>query len=156
MFTEHHCSYCRQFLTEILPRLRTDFLEPGKVNLQIAMLTLQKYPASTDAALGFLCSAAQGKGYAMHEVLFHSPNKSREAILSYAVDLEINTKTLRECLKSARTKMLLEGQEAWAQSLGVTVVPTFFLSGEKFVGLPYYPDLRGRIEEALEKLKEQQ
>jgi len=156
VFTEHHCSYCRQFLFEVFPRLKTDFLEPGTLKLQIAMLPLQKYQKSAEASLGFICSAVQGKGLAMHDALFRNPNKSTEAILSYAVDLKLDTALLRDCMKSARTKTLLEGQQAWAQSLNVDVVPTFFLNGEKFIGLPYYPDLKGRITEALQRLKEQQ
>ncbi|MDD5102888.1 MAG: thioredoxin domain-containing protein [Candidatus Peribacteraceae bacterium] len=156
IFTEHHCSYCRQFLFEIFPRLKTDFLEQGTVKIQIAMLPLQKYQKSTDASLGFICSAAQGKGLVMHDVLFRNPNKSREAILSYAVDLKLSTALLDDCMKSARTKALLEGQQTWAQSLGVDVVPSFFLNGEKFIGLPYYPDLKGRIAEALQKRTEEE
>lgn len=156
IFTEHHCSYCRQFLFEIFPRLKTDFLEPGTLKLEIAMLPLQKYQASNDAALGFICSTAQEKGLVMHDTLFRNPNKSKEAILSYAVDLKLDTALLEDCMKSARTKTLLKSQQTWAQSLGVDVVPTFFLEGEKFIGLPYYPDLKGRIAEALKKLKEQQ
>ncbi|MDD4287094.1 MAG: thioredoxin domain-containing protein [Candidatus Peribacteraceae bacterium] len=156
VFTEHHCSYCRQFLFEIFPRIKTDFLEAGTLKLQIAMLPLQKYQKSNEASLGFICSAAQGKGLAMHDALFRNPNKSREAILSYAVDIKLDTALLDDCMKSARTKAMLESQQTWAQSLGVNVVPTFFLSGEKFIGLPYYPDLKGRIAEALKKLKEQQ
>lgn len=156
IFTEHHCSYCRQFLFEIFPRLKTDFLDAGTLKLQIAMLPLQKYQKSNEASLGFICSAAQGNGLAMHDALFRNPNKSKEAILSYAVDLKLDTALLGDCMKSARSMTLLEGQQTWAQSLGVDVVPTFFLSGEKFIGLPYYPDLKGRIAEALQKLKEQQ
>lgn len=154
LFTEHHCGYCRQFLFEIYPRIKTDFLEAGTLKLQIAMLPLQKYQQSTDASLGFICSAAQGKGLTMHDALFRNPNKSREAILSYAVDLKLSTALLDDCMKSARTKMLLEAQQTWAQSLRVDVVPTFFLNGEKFIGLPYYPDIKGRIMEALQKLKD--
>ncbi|MDD5041409.1 MAG: thioredoxin domain-containing protein [Candidatus Peribacteraceae bacterium] len=156
MITEHHCSYCRQFLFEIFPRLKTDFLDPGTLKLEIAMLPLQKYQKSTDASIGFICSAAQGKGLVMHDALFRNPNKSKEAILSYAVDLKLSTALLDDCMKSARTKMLLESQQIWAQSLGVEVVPTFFLNGEKFIGLPYYSDLKGRITEALKQQKEQE
>ncbi|OIO55767.1 hypothetical protein AUJ46_00530 [Candidatus Peregrinibacteria bacterium CG1_02_54_53] len=154
VFTEHHCSYCRQFLFEIFPRLKTDFIEAGTLKLQIAMLPLQKYRKSNEASLGFICSAGQGKGLAMHDALFRNPNKSKEAILSYATDLKLDTAALSECMKSGQTAALLAAQQSWAQSLGVDVVPTFFLNGEKFIGLPYYPDLRGRIEDFIKKLAE--
>lgn len=156
MFTEHHCSYCREFLMEIFPRLKTDFIEAKRLKLEVAMLPLQKYPQSADTALGLICAAAQGAGLAMHTTLFSNPNKSADAILSYTVDLGLNTALLRDCMKSPRTMMLLDSQEAWAQSLNVTVVPAFFLNGEKFIGLPYYADLKGRIDEALKKQKEQE
>lgn len=155
LFTEHHCSYCRQFLFDLFPRIKTDFLESGTLKVQIAMLPLQKYQKSNEAALGFLCASSQGKGLVMHDALFRNPNKSRDAILSYAVDLKLDTALLDDCMKSARTKALLEGQQTWAQSLGVTVVPAFFLNGEKFIGLPYYPDLKGRMEAALRNLTQE-
>ncbi len=155
VFTEHHCSYCRQFLTELFPRLKTDFLDKGQLKLQIAMLTLEKYPASTDAARGFLCAAMQGKGYAMHSTLFANVNKARDAQRSYAEALGIDLKKFNECLLNPATDALLAVQKSWAQSLSVSVVPVFFLNGEKMVGLPYYPDLRGKIEAAMKEAQQQ-
>lgn len=155
LFTEHHCSYCRQFLTELLPRIRTDFLDKGQIKLQIAMLTLEKYPASMDTARGFLCAGQQGKGFAMHTTLFANANKSKEAQRSYAQELGLDTKQFDACLQNPATDALLMAQKTWAQSLSVSVVPVFFLNGEKMIGLPYYPDLRGRIEEAMKTAKEQ-
>jgi len=154
LFTEHHCSYCRQFLTELLPRIRTDFLNKGQIKLQIAMLTLEKYPASLAAARGFLCAARQGKGFAMHSTLFANVNKSVEAQRSYAKDLGLDTKAFDECLQSPATDALLAAQKTWAQSLSVSVVPVFFLNGKKMVGLPYYPDLRGKIEETMKEAQQ--
>jgi len=155
IFTEHHCSYCRQFLNEIYPRLKTEYMEKGTVKLQIAMLPLKKYPGSGDAALGFFCAAEQGKGLHMHSVLFANLNKSGEAILSYAKELKLDAKKFADCVSGSGAIVQLQGQEAWSKSLDVSVVPTFFLNGEKFIGLPYYPDLQGRIEEAMKKMKEQ-
>lgn len=153
VFTEHHCSYCRQFMTELFPRLKTDFIDTGILKMQVAILPLRKYPQSRDAAVGLICSAEQGQGIAMHQILFGNPNRTTDAILSYALSLKLETKVLRECMSGTGAKTLLEAQEAWAQSLNVSVIPTFFLNGEKFIGLPYYPDLKGRIEEARKKIE---
>ncbi|MDD4627860.1 MAG: thioredoxin domain-containing protein [Candidatus Peribacteraceae bacterium] len=155
IFTEHNCSYCRQFLTELFPRLRSEYVDKGILKIQIAMLTLKKYAASSDAAHGLICASAQGKGFQMHRILFQNPNKSPDAIRSYAQEMALDQKTFDACLKSGATAELVSGQEGWAGSLNVSVVPAFFLNGEKFIGLPYYPDLRGRIEEAIKKAKEQ-
>jgi len=154
MFTEHHCSYCREFLSEILPRLKAEFIDTGKLKLQIAMLTIEKYPESNSAALGFLCAGKMEKGYAMHQALFGNPNKSPDAVLSYANDLGLNVKTFQSCVSGSGAALWLGSQEQWAENLGVSVVPAFFLNGEKFVGLPYYPDLEGKIEGTLKESKE--
>ncbi|MDD5751120.1 MAG: thioredoxin domain-containing protein, partial [Candidatus Peribacteraceae bacterium] len=107
------------------------------------------------AARGFLCAVQQGKGFAMHSTLFANVNKARDAQRSYAQTLGVDLKKFDECLQDPATDALLAAQKTWAQSLSVSVVPVFFLNGEKMIGLPYYPDLRGKIEEAMKEAKEQ-
>lgn len=149
MFTEHHCRYCKEFYSAHLPLLLRDFINLGKVRLQIGILPLRKYVSSENAAMSLLCAATQGKGIPMHELLFEVGAKDRKAQLSLASTLELDTTLFAQCLDSPDTTKTLERQKSLARSLDVTLVPTFFLSGVKSVGLPYYADLRGMIEEQL-------
>ncbi len=149
LFTEHHCGYCREFQSDLFPRLREDFLKQGTVRLEIAILPLKKYAGSREAAGALLCAGQQGKGLAMHEALLKSGNFSEESFLALAKALELDKKTFSSCLVSPETEKLLAEQGAWERSLSVNLVPTFFLNGEKLVGLPSYADLRGRLERAL-------
>lgn len=150
MFTEHHCRYCKDFYAEHFPKLHRDFIATGDVRLQISILPLRKYTQSEDAALGLLCAATQGKGIPMHELLFTLGASSRDTLLSEANTLELDTNLFTQCLDSPDTQKTLERQKSFARSLDVTLVPTFFLNGEKSVGLPYYADLRGMIENKLQ------
>lgn len=149
MFTEHHCRYCKDFSIDHFSKLHRDFIEQGKLRLQISILPLQKYPDSTAAATGLLCAATQGKGMPMHELLFELGARDREVLLSEARTLELDEALFTQCLDSPDTLKTVERQKSIARSLDVTLVPTFFLNGEKSVGLPYYADLRGMIEEQL-------
>lgn len=149
MFTEHHCRYCKEFYRDHLPALHEDFIAQGKVRLQISTLPLKKYIHSEKAALGLLCAATQGKGIPMHELLFELGAKDRDVLLKQAATLELDRKLFIQCLDSPDTKRTVDRQKSLARSLGVTLVPTFFLNGEKSVGLPYYADLRGMIENAI-------
>lgn len=149
MFTEHHCRYCKDFQREQFPQLHRDFITQGNLRLQISILPLKKYTGSEDAALGLLCAATQGKGIPMHELLFTLGAPSRETLLSEAATLELDLNLFTQCLDSPDTLRTLERQRSFARSLDVTLVPTFFLNGEKSVGLPYYADLKGMIEEKL-------
>lgn len=149
MFTEHHCRYCKDFYHEHFPQLLEDFIDQGKVRLQIGILPLRKYTHSENAALGLLCAATQGKGIPMHELLFMLGAKDRETLISEAATLELDLEIFGQCLDSPDTAKTIERQKSLARSLDVTLVPTFFVNGEKSVGLPQYADLRGMIEEKL-------
>lgn len=146
MFTEHHCRYCKEFHVDHFPKLLRDYIDQGKLRLQIAMLPLQKYAGSEQAAATLYCAAAQGKGVAMHELLFELGAPDRETMMREANTLELDIPLFTECIDSEETIDIVENQKSLARSLDVTLVPTFFLNGERSVGLPYYADLRGMIE----------
>ncbi|MBM3231550.1 thioredoxin domain-containing protein [Candidatus Peregrinibacteria bacterium] len=148
MFTEHHCRYCKDFHEDHMPLLEEEFIATGQVKMEIGILTLKKYLDSDLAAMGLLCAGAQGKGLAMHGLLFASVINA-QSLPKLSDTLKMDTKAFNACLKSEGTKATLTAMESLAQSLDVTLVPTFFINGEKSVGLPYYADLRGAIEEKL-------
>jgi len=146
LFTEHHARYARDFQLDLFPRLYSDFIESGALRFQIAILPLKKYPQSESAAAGLLCSAMQSKGIAMHHLLSQKLNEERLEPRHYAEELELNMEEFDSCRESEEIQIILKQQRAWAASLDVSLVPTFFLNGEKHIGLPYYADLKGMIE----------
>ena len=147
LFTNHSCRYCREFEEEYFPRLTEDFLRSGKLRLEIAVLPLKKYPESALAASSLFCAAAQGKGLAMHESLFDT-QITRRSVIDLAETLSLDTNIFGTCLDAPETAEVLLRQASIAEMLAMEFVPTFFLNGEKFIGLPTYADLRGRIEGA--------
>lgn len=149
LFTEHHCRYCKEFFFKQFPRLHSDFIENGQVRLQIAIRPLKKYIHSDAALLGLLCGATQGNGIPMHELLFKLGAKDRATLLSQAATLELDLELFGACLDSPDTARTVERQKSIARSLDVTLVPTMFLNGQQSVGLPYYEDLAGQIEQEL-------
>lgn len=148
IFTEHHCRYCKDFYHEHFPLLIEDFVTQGKLKLQISILPLRKYIHSQNATLGLLCASTQGKGIPMHKLLFTLGAKDRQTLLSEAATLELDQELFVQCLESPDTLKTVERQKSLARTLDVTLVPTFFLNGEKSVGLMEYADLRGMINAA--------
>ena len=149
LFTEHHCRYCKEFYRDQFPLLHEDFIEQGKVRLQISILPLQKYIHSEQAAMGMICAATQGKGIPMHELLFRLGAKNRDVLLKQAATLELDLEIFEQCLDSPDTARTLERQKSLARSFDVDLVPTFFLNGKKSIGLPYYADLKGMLEQTI-------
>gem|GEM_PF-811578 len=151
-FTNHSCFYCGEFQREHFHRLLEDFIRPGKLRLQVLHLPLKKYPWSSLDATALICAAEQGQGLTMHERLFALRTHTKEVIQKEATHLKLDEKVFRSCLEDPGTELLLAQQRSLAESLSVTLVPTSFLNGEKFIGLPDYADLRGRIEAALQNV----
>lgn len=118
-------------------RLKADFIDTGKVNVQIVVLPLQKYPNSDRNAHTLLCGVKTGSGSDVHGRIFAG---------------QTNFPTLKTCLEDdAYLQSMMAAQYAVIQSLDVTLVPTYFIDGQKFVGLPEYADIRGQVEEAMQK-----
>ena len=153
VFTEYHCGYCHEFQTEQIPMLITDYVLTGEMQIHIGIFTLDKYPNSLDAAKGMYCAAIQGKGFKMNTLLFEKNNKAKVSLLSYAKDLGMDEEAFGECMENENTEKIILSQKEWAQSMGVKYVPTFFLNGEKLVGLQYMADLKGRIDDMIEERK---
>ncbi|MDP7247501.1 MAG: thioredoxin domain-containing protein [Candidatus Peribacteraceae bacterium] len=149
LFTEHHAKYARDFQLDLFPRLYSDFIEEGMLKFQIAILPLKKYPGSQNAATGLICSAMQSKGMAMHQILSDKLDAERLEPEHYATELGLDMEKFNECMTSEEIGIILKQQKAWSKGLDVTLVPTYFINGEKFIGLPYYADLNGAIEEKL-------
>jgi len=147
LFTEHHARYCREFQRDFFPQLQKDFIDPGLLKLQIAIFPLQKYEQSQAAATALLCAAEQGQGLALHNELSEKLDRERLPPRKYAEALALDMDVFDECTQNEGIALVLEQQQSLARSLGVSLVPTFFLNGEKLVGLPYYADLKGMIEE---------
>ncbi|TSC58175.1 MAG: DSBA oxidoreductase [Candidatus Peregrinibacteria bacterium Greene0416_19] len=150
LFTHQACNYCGEFFQDQLPRLTRDFIGPGKMKLAIALLPLQKYPQSSLQARALLCAAEQKKGLAMHRLLFDVQTTDAAVLRTRAKELTLKEPAFTGCLASARTQALIDAQAAWAAKAGVTLVPTFFLRGEKRVGLDEYAEMRTWVEEKLQ------
>ena len=149
VFTEYHSSYSGEFNRYFMPRLQEDFMNRNDLRVRFVNFPLKKYPNSEDIAKGLICAGKMEKGLQMHELLTLKQEEKRLTSIDYVEDLGVDPTEFEQCLESEDVQKILDNQKAIADELGVEVVPTFFLEGEKIVGLPYYPDLRGWIKDKL-------
>lgn len=136
LFTNYDCAYCRDFEYTLMPRLQTDFIDKGTLNVRVIALPLQKYADSDRNAQLLLCGTRAGSGADVHRQLFADRN---------------DFPALKTCLDDAAyLQREMAAQHALITTLNVTLVPTYVLDGQIFTGLPTYADLRGQIRNALE------
>lgn len=148
LFTNHACDYCGDFQEELVPRLTSEFVRDGRVRIGIVPFAMGKYPNSKQAAGFLLCSARQGRGIDVNALLFKE-NMTAATAQTAINDLQLNREQLESCLQDETITAMIDAQQSFAKSLGITLVPTYFINGKIYTGLPEYSDLRGQIEEAL-------
>lgn len=149
--TNPFCRYCKEFHEDLLPILEEAYVAGGVLKVQIVMLDLRKYPGSISFAQRLLCAGEQKRGREMLWLLFDQAHQTTENLRSLR---GLDAAAMDACATSPRTQEILASQQSWLHSLSVTLIPTFFLNGEKSVGLPEERDLRGWIAETQRSLAE--
>jgi protein-disulfide isomerase len=150
-FLDFECEACgaafpivKQMLSEYEGRVRyvvRDF--PGHNNSVLA--------ASAAYAAG-----EQGKYWEMYDLLFERQTEWGERqesqlplFVEFAEELGLDAATFRSDLESEQYVDRIRRDFEEGRALGVDATPTFFINGDKFVGVPSYEDLTRLIDEAI-------
>jgi protein-disulfide isomerase len=87
------------------------------------------------AATAAVCAGQQGKYWEMHDKLFDNYNKlSLELYHSLAGELKLDTEKFSSCLNSEDVKKQLVAEMNYAQDLGITATPAFYINGRQLMG----------------------
>lgn len=147
LLTNYSCAYCKEFQDVLVPRLITDYIRTDKLRISIVPFNLQKYTESEKSAGMLICAAQLSKGWPMHRLLF-AQKMSTKAFNDTLAALSLDRTQLETCAASDNIRATVAAQQAVSRSFGVDVVPSYFINGRMYEGMPEYADLRGQIEEA--------
>jgi protein-disulfide isomerase len=132
-FADYQCPFCNRsqpIIKEILKEYQ------GKVNFVYKNFPLvQIHPQAMPAATAAVCAGQQGKYWEMHDKLFDNYNKlSLELYHSLAGELKLDTEKFSSCLNSEDVKKQLVAEMNYAQDLGITATPAFYINGRQLMG----------------------
>jgi protein-disulfide isomerase len=132
------CSHCAAFHRDTWPKLKSTYVDTGKVHF-----TLREFPLDPLAAAGFMLARCAGddKYYAMIDLLFDKQNdwafvkKPVDALAALTKQAGFTQKSFEECLKNQEIRAGVEAVRSRAGTiLGVDATPTFFINGKKYDG----------------------
>ena len=135
-FSDFECPYCKQSFQAMLPQLKKDYIETGKVKFVYRDLPLPFHePMATLEALAANCSRDQGGDVAYfryHDEIFTRTTSNgnglkKEDLTKIAQDLKLNSSTFQQCLASEKFKSEIEKDLADAAAAGASGTPTFFI-----------------------------
>jgi protein-disulfide isomerase len=126
VFSDYQCPYCRRFAENVLPRLKKDYVEPGK--LRIVFRDFPGHPASMDAAIAARCAGEQGKYWDMHDELFKGTSApEKHDWRSQAQVIGLDMQIFDKCMMSDGPKAAVLESMAEGQQLGISGTPMFYL-----------------------------
>ncbi len=135
-FSDYQCPFCRNFYMNILPELKKNYINTGKIKYVYRDYPLKIHKAAVNAAMAANCSGEQGKYWEMHGKLYkdqESWSKSENPntkFKEYAVELGLNTYIFNECFDSEKFKQEIIDDKTEGVNYGVFGTPTLFLNGK--------------------------
>jgi protein-disulfide isomerase len=157
-FSDFQCPYCARFATDILPRLRRDYVDGGKLRVIFRNLPLTGvHPLAKRAAIMAECARRQGKFWPVHDALFGRSGALGERVFDAVImDVGMSRPELEACMQSSSANESLERDVESARKMEVTGTPTVFLGRSipggrvrfevSFAGARPLSDYRGAIE----------
>jgi protein-disulfide isomerase len=157
-FTDYQCPYCKRFHSNTFPRLKEKYIDTGKLRYVSMDLPLKFHQLARPAAVAARCAGAQDKFWQMRETLFgHSPALQKEALVSYAGDLSLDTEAFRACLDDKRNEIGINQNMQVARGAGFTGTPSFVIgrnvngqvSGTVVIGARSLAEFEAQIQKLL-------
>lgn len=127
-FSDYQCPYCARFHATVLPRLKREYIDTGKLRLLFKDLPLAMHREAMPAARAARCAGAQGKFWQMNEALF--ANQARLGTDLYArlaQALALDIERFKACVGNPLTHQRVQRDAGDARRLGINSTPTFVL-----------------------------
>lgn len=151
-FGDFRCQYCGKFFKETMEPLLQNY--DGKIHLVYRDYPILG-PDSLTAALAAGCALDQGKYWEFHDLTYaNQPDLSRETLISHAESLTLNMSQFTTCLDEQQHIQEITADAVFAQNLGVTGTPAFFINGRFISGAQPYAVFAAAIDEELGNLAE--
>ncbi|HXV27061.1 MAG TPA: DsbA family protein [Candidatus Paceibacterota bacterium] len=150
-YSDLQCPACKAF-HPVLQQLMED--SGGTVRLVYRHFPIRNIHANADlAARAAEAAGLQGKFWEMHDRIFdeqgtwsgRSSQGARDAFLSYAQELGLDTARLEADMDSDAVKDAVQADLDGALAAGVNATPTFFLNGAQMTGLTSLEDFLSRV-----------
>ncbi len=156
-FSNYLCPHCQNHALEVLPRLKAEYIDTGKVRYLFRDFPFPGQDHVIRASEAAACAHEQGRYYEYHEALFRAAsawgNLRDQALDRYLVDLAgqlgLDVGAFQSCLASGRARQGVLADQKLAQDLGLTGTPTFFIAGEKRTGFMPYEEWKALLDKAL-------
>ena len=127
IFSDFECPFCAKFAVEIMPPLKRQYVDSGKVRVAFRHLPLPLHRRAARAAESAECAARQGRFWAMHDSLFQTPMRLGEPDLeTHAREAGLDPATFAACM-TGEAAARVSADAAIARNLGLMATPSVII-----------------------------
>ncbi len=123
------CPDSRFYNTQILPQLKAEYVDAGRVRYEARAMPLSQHPRAEAAEAACRAAAEQGKYWQMRAAVMANPGTLSDAdLLAAAKAAALDTARYQKAVKSGRWAGVIREERAGGQQAGVTGTPTLILA----------------------------
>lgn len=151
VYSDFQCPVCKRSADPI-KQLAADF--PGKVKVYFRNNALAMHGRSKPAALAAWAAKNQGKFWQYHDKLFQTGQLDDGSLEQAAKDLGLDLAKWKADIADPKNGERLDQEAKWAESMGASGTPGFFVNGVRQVGWGSYLALKSIVQRELDKADE--
>jgi len=127
-FMDYQCPYCIRYATQVLPTLKQQYVDSGKLKYGIRDYPLSFHSKAEGAAIAANCAGKQSEYWPMHDELVDNfKNLSGDLYQTSAKKLNLNIEDFSACLDDPEMKQAVVADLAYAAEVGVRGTPNFYI-----------------------------
>jgi protein-disulfide isomerase len=127
-FSDLQCPYCARYATQTFPRLRTEYVDTGKVRYAVGDLPLPMHAQAMGAAIAARCAGEQGRFWEYRDALFRARGALGPATYERtAADFGLDLARFAACREDPAQAQKVRADMALARSNGIASTPAFVI-----------------------------
>lgn len=151
VYSDFQCPVCRRSADPI-KQLAADF--PGKVKVFFRNNALEMHGRAMPAALAAAAAGRQGKFWQYHDKCFKDQTLDDQSLRQYAQEIGLNLEQWDRDRNDPALLTRMKEEASWAEKMGATGTPGFFVNGVRQVGWGSYLALKSIVQRELDKADE--
>lgn len=134
-FFDYESYLIKEMFVTVFPTIKEKYIDTGLVQWVYRDFPIVNHSQATKVAIAAECAGRQGKYQEMHDkIVISQPAISDNYLEKYAQDIVPDQNSYRDCVDLQLTEAEIQADQEYGLSLGVSVVPTYVINGEKFEG----------------------
>lgn len=127
-FSDYQCPYCKRFIDQTFTKLKSNYIDTGKVQYLTRDFPLNFHPKAKGAAIAANCSQQQNAYWPMRDSLFKNMKQLDDELYQQtASNLSLDMTKFDACLSDEKVANKIQQDVAYGSSLGIRGTPSFVI-----------------------------